>query len=467
MLNNRYWRVIPKFALFLSLFAFSIGKAEAIPAFAKKYSVPCTFCHSSWPLLNSVGWKFKLNGFQLPETRDGAEVGKTSPSFDLHLDANKGVSPLSFRLYGGLDVLSPNSAPGTIANPSGSQAWNFPCCTEGVGAGLYAGGTVEEDMAYYVSYKLGAQQIGDGNIKFVNFFGPSYMAFDIGSIQTADFAVVTPNREWFGTPNPAFFGVPGVIGGTSLGSSVGGMDTGARIYGNPNSGPFTYDFVWATGNQTTSQSNSRGSAFGLTARVDIGGFATSLGFWNSKTNRYYLTQYASNQPFYLGTALVTGTGGLTVFSPDPTANSNETTQNYVWTMSYLSEKWQTDFAVVGNDFVYGNGSSGANTFQMENVRRIGASAAWIYRFGSRAAFGMRAGLSSTPGYKETFNAAAIPVPSVDAGQAEMKLELSPVQNAKLSLEYIADFSGQSARTNYFGNQYGPQNKLFLIWDWAI
>ena len=38
--------------------------AEAIPAFARKYRVTCTVCHTTAPALNDFGERFAGNGFQ-------------------------------------------------------------------------------------------------------------------------------------------------------------------------------------------------------------------------------------------------------------------------------------------------------------------------------------------------------------------------------------------------------------------
>ncbi len=38
--------------------------AFAIPAFARKYGLPCSACHEAWPKLNNFGLAFRDNGFQ-------------------------------------------------------------------------------------------------------------------------------------------------------------------------------------------------------------------------------------------------------------------------------------------------------------------------------------------------------------------------------------------------------------------
>ncbi len=42
----------------------------AIPAFARKYGLPCSACHEAWPKLNVFGQTFKDNGYQLMNDRD-------------------------------------------------------------------------------------------------------------------------------------------------------------------------------------------------------------------------------------------------------------------------------------------------------------------------------------------------------------------------------------------------------------
>jgi len=45
-------------------------QAYGIPAFARKYGLPCSACHEAWPMLNNFGQTFKDNGYQLGNGRD-------------------------------------------------------------------------------------------------------------------------------------------------------------------------------------------------------------------------------------------------------------------------------------------------------------------------------------------------------------------------------------------------------------
>jgi hypothetical protein len=58
----------------------------AIPAFARKYGMPCSACHEAWPKLNNFGLVFRDNGYQLMNERD-------APIYQ-----NPSYFPISFRM---------------------------------------------------------------------------------------------------------------------------------------------------------------------------------------------------------------------------------------------------------------------------------------------------------------------------------------------------------------------------------
>ena len=73
------------------------NKAYAIPAFARKYDVNCTVCHTAPPILNTFGQRFLENGYQLPGTEDGGITAKKRLG-DLNLDDVRNY--LAFRMVG-------------------------------------------------------------------------------------------------------------------------------------------------------------------------------------------------------------------------------------------------------------------------------------------------------------------------------------------------------------------------------
>ena len=65
-------------ALFLVGFLLATGRAEAVPAFARKYGMVCTGCHEAWPMLNNVGREFRDNGYRFGLGRDNLITTHTS-----------------------------------------------------------------------------------------------------------------------------------------------------------------------------------------------------------------------------------------------------------------------------------------------------------------------------------------------------------------------------------------------------
>jgi hypothetical protein len=56
--------------LILGILLGTVQRAHGIPAFARKYGLPCSACHEAWPMLNNFGQTFKDNGYQLGNDRD-------------------------------------------------------------------------------------------------------------------------------------------------------------------------------------------------------------------------------------------------------------------------------------------------------------------------------------------------------------------------------------------------------------
>ena len=56
--------------LALGILLATVQPAYGIPAFARKYGLPCSACHEAWPMLNNFGQTFKDNGYQLGNDRD-------------------------------------------------------------------------------------------------------------------------------------------------------------------------------------------------------------------------------------------------------------------------------------------------------------------------------------------------------------------------------------------------------------
>src|SRR6202035_2572390 len=121
--------------LFLALFFTSDPPASAlpphgasiraIPAFARKYGMPCSSCHEAWPMLSPFGQAFKDNGYQLGNDRDAPifqqaaywpVAFRTTPNWHLetanHVPVDGGANGIVADVktsgfdYTGLDILT-------------------------------------------------------------------------------------------------------------------------------------------------------------------------------------------------------------------------------------------------------------------------------------------------------------------------------------------------------------------------
>jgi hypothetical protein len=62
---------ISRFLVFFGVAALAAGTAEAIPEFARRYALPCHFCHEGYPKLSVLGEQFKERGYRLENDRTG------------------------------------------------------------------------------------------------------------------------------------------------------------------------------------------------------------------------------------------------------------------------------------------------------------------------------------------------------------------------------------------------------------
>lgn len=130
--------------------------AQAIPAFARKYNVNCTACHTAPPILNPYGQRFLENGYQLPGTEDGGVTGKHTLG-DLTLDnVNQYIG---FRMVGH----ATRSWNFTQRNPPGADAGvaqNKTELTFPEAFTMFTGGTITQNIGFMV--ELGHDVEGGG-----------------------------------------------------------------------------------------------------------------------------------------------------------------------------------------------------------------------------------------------------------------------------------------------------------------
>jgi hypothetical protein len=172
----------------LVLFAIAVmlacsPRANALPAFARKYGLRCSACHESWPMLNYFGQKFKDNGYQLMNDRD-------APIWQ-----NPGYWPVTFRMVAMwhrvstgkvlVDTYGSDGAGGSTINGSAIQR----ITTSGFdlsGLDFHTGGTLEKNISFFLlpsSDPSGAFHFETVMARLDNLFGSPWLNIKLGKFE--------------------------------------------------------------------------------------------------------------------------------------------------------------------------------------------------------------------------------------------------------------------------------------------
>jgi len=131
------------------LFSLWSTPAWAIPAFARKYDLPCSVCHvPSFPKLNDFGNTFRDHGYQLGEEND-------LPTFEA---LTKGYWPVAFRTTVGYQYATLRHA-GDGVTPGLSKELNTGSFGF-TGLDILSFGTLARDISYGIVYTPGLGSAG-------------------------------------------------------------------------------------------------------------------------------------------------------------------------------------------------------------------------------------------------------------------------------------------------------------------
>lgn len=153
------------------LAAVSLGSLQAMPAFARKYSMSCKTCHAPFPKLKPYGEEFAANGFVI---KDKDTPRYTIDTGDPLMTLLREV-PIALRLEG---FLAWNNA------DSGRTDFLAPYLLK-----FLSGGALTKDIAYYFYFFLSERGevagIEDAFIMFNDLFG-SDLDLIVGQFQISD-----------------------------------------------------------------------------------------------------------------------------------------------------------------------------------------------------------------------------------------------------------------------------------------
>src|SRR5262252_850685 len=163
-------------AVLLSFMLGSSQPSHAIPAFARKYGLPCSACHIGWPILNVFGQQFRDNGYQLGNDRD-------SPIYQ-----NPAYWPITFRVTPNWHVESQTKV-GIDAAGTSTPANEQTVTTTGFdlsGLDIWTAGTLYKNISFSV---LPSMAEGDpfhfenAWVRFDNLFKTPWMNLKVGKFE--------------------------------------------------------------------------------------------------------------------------------------------------------------------------------------------------------------------------------------------------------------------------------------------
>ncbi len=150
--------------------------ANAIPAFARKYGMPCSSCHEAWPKLSPFGQQFKDNGYQMGNDRDAPIFQQAAYwPIALRITPNWHVETNNHVIVDAADG-TPNAA---LANIK-TNGFDF------TGMDLLTAGTLAKNFSFLLvpsSDETGAFHFESVNVRFSNLLGSSWLNVKVGKFE--------------------------------------------------------------------------------------------------------------------------------------------------------------------------------------------------------------------------------------------------------------------------------------------
>jgi hypothetical protein len=151
------------------------AKVYAIPAFARKYGMPCSACHEAWPKLNNFGQTFKDNGYQMGNDRD-------APIYQ-----HPAYWPITLRITPQWHRESFDKA--DVTNPATGATAEARLTMHGfdlTGMDILTGGTLAKNISFLLvpsSDNTGAFHFESANVRFSNLLHSSWLNIKAGKFE--------------------------------------------------------------------------------------------------------------------------------------------------------------------------------------------------------------------------------------------------------------------------------------------
>ena len=160
------------FAAVLGIFLSTCSPASALPAFARKYGMPCSSCHEAWPKLSPFGQQFKDNGYQMGNDRD-------APIFQ-----SPAYWPVTFRITPQWHRESTNKV--AVDQTASGEAQVTTHGFDWSGLDFHTAGTLAKDFSFYVlpsSDNTGAFHFEAVWARLDNIAGSSWLNIKLGKFE--------------------------------------------------------------------------------------------------------------------------------------------------------------------------------------------------------------------------------------------------------------------------------------------
>jgi len=171
----RFARTVMYSFAVLALILIECYPAQAIPAFARKYGLPCSSCHEAWPKLSPFGQQFKDNGYQLGNDRD-------APIFQ-----QAAYWPIALRITPNWHLERQDHVVVDGANGENTALANIT--THGfdyTGMDMLTAGTLAKNFSFLLvpsSDETGAFHFESANVRFDNVLGTPWVNIKVGKFE--------------------------------------------------------------------------------------------------------------------------------------------------------------------------------------------------------------------------------------------------------------------------------------------
>jgi hypothetical protein len=171
----RLWTVLLYALILLAVILVDTRPAAAIPAFARKYGMPCSSCHEAWPKLSPFGQQFKDNGYQMGNDRD-------APIFQ-----NPAYWPIALRITPNWHLETYNNVTVDGAGGPNSKLENYK--TQGfdyTGMDLLTAGTLAKNYSFLLvpsADETGSFHFESVSLRFSNILNSSWFNLKVGKFE--------------------------------------------------------------------------------------------------------------------------------------------------------------------------------------------------------------------------------------------------------------------------------------------